>query len=231
VAGQGTGNAFALECGVARVSIRISFSPFQRRLDIGSINFIGQLGLIELQLSHRFLLADAFAIAADYGQIDSSKEPLYAVAKEPLHACRLDHRLSARPSAATGQSTLSQQVYKLLREAIARQQLLADTALPASRMLAQALQIGRNTVLAAYDQLLAEGYLYSRQGQGLLSARPSAVLVNPATASGHAGLSQRGQALSDQYRLAHRPDRCLCSRLAGVAPVPTCHLAATAASA
>ncbi|QBJ77523.1 PLP-dependent aminotransferase family protein [Aquitalea sp. USM4] len=101
-----------------------------------------------------------------------------------------------------GQSTLSQQVYKLLREAIARQQLVADTALPASRMLAQALQIGRNTVLAAYDQLLAEGYLYSRPGAGTFVSPAFSSLGQPtATARGHAGLSQRGQALSEQYRL------------------------------
>ncbi|WP_199103523.1 PLP-dependent aminotransferase family protein [Aquitalea sp. ASV11] len=101
-----------------------------------------------------------------------------------------------------GQSTLSQQVYKLLREAIARQQLVADTALPASRMLAQALQIGRNTVLAAYDQLLAEGYLYSRPGAGTFVSPAFSSLGQPtAIARGHAGLSQRGQALSEQYRL------------------------------
>jgi GntR family transcriptional regulator/MocR family aminotransferase len=101
-----------------------------------------------------------------------------------------------------GPSTLSQQVYKLLRDAIARQQLVADTALPATRMLAQALQIGRNTVLAAYDQLLAEGYLYSRPGAGtFVSPAFSSHGQHQATASGHVGLSQRGQALADQYRL------------------------------
>lgn len=101
-----------------------------------------------------------------------------------------------------GKSTLSQQVYRLLREAIRQQQLSANSALPASRILASALQIGRNTVLSAYDQLLAEGYLYSRAGAGtFISPAFATQSPKPEAETRHAGLSQRGQDLTTQCRL------------------------------
>lgn len=101
-----------------------------------------------------------------------------------------------------GKSTLSQQVYQLLREAIRRQQITADSPLPASRILAKTLQIGRNTVLSAYDQLLAEGYLYSRPGAGTFVSPAFAGLSSRQQAdSEHAGLSRRGQILTAQCRL------------------------------
>lgn len=70
-------------------------------------------------------------------------------------------------SAAT---PLSRQLYLLLRDLIAARQLAAGGSLPSSRMLARDLRIGRNTVVAAYDQLATEGYIKSRRG-----ARPSVV--------------------------------------------------------
>jgi len=39
--------------------------------------------------------------------------------------------------------------------------------LPSSRKLAQQLEVARNTVVAAYQQLVAEGYLVSRQRSGI----------------------------------------------------------------
>jgi GntR family transcriptional regulator/MocR family aminotransferase len=52
-----------------------------------------------------------------------------------------------------------------LREAILSGRLAADTRLPASRSLAATLNIARNTVLFAYEQLVAEGCLVAdRQG-------------------------------------------------------------------
>jgi len=101
-----------------------------------------------------------------------------------------------------GPATLSQQLYRLLREAIRSQQLKGGTLLPASRALAQALQLGRNTVLAAYDQLLAEGYLDSRQGAGTFVSNAFATQATAQPpALPHAGLSRRGQELAAQCRL------------------------------
>ncbi|MDX9885404.1 PLP-dependent aminotransferase family protein [Thauera sp.] len=56
-------------------------------------------------------------------------------------------------------------LYQRLRAAILSARLPAGTALPASRSLAAALGIARNTVLFAYEQLVAEGCLVAdRQG-------------------------------------------------------------------
>jgi GntR family transcriptional regulator / MocR family aminotransferase len=53
-----------------------------------------------------------------------------------------------------------------LRTAIQGRRLAAGTALPSSRVLAKDLGLSRGTVAAAYDQLVAEGYLLARQGAG-----------------------------------------------------------------
>lgn len=66
---------------------------------------------------------------------------------------------------------LHRQLYDALREAILSGRLVAGTRLPASRRLAAELQIARNTVLDAYDQLIAEGYIESRPGSGTYVSR------------------------------------------------------------
>jgi GntR family transcriptional regulator/MocR family aminotransferase len=67
-------------------------------------------------------------------------------------------RLSAAP--------LYQQLYEQLRWSIEAGQLTPGTRLPATRTLAKELGVSRNTVLVAYDRLLAEGYLDGRVGSG-----------------------------------------------------------------
>jgi GntR family transcriptional regulator / MocR family aminotransferase len=53
-----------------------------------------------------------------------------------------------------------------LRDAVQAGRLAAGTRLPSSRALAGDLGIARNTVAEAYGQLVAEGWLTSRQGSG-----------------------------------------------------------------
>lgn len=53
-----------------------------------------------------------------------------------------------------------------LREAIRNGRLAYGTRLPSSRSLARDLGWSRGTVTAAYDRLIAEGYLHGRQGSG-----------------------------------------------------------------
>lgn len=61
-------------------------------------------------------------------------------------------------------------IYHRLRDAILSGQLVSGTRLPASRSLAASLKIARNTVLFAYEQLLAEGCLLAdRQGTRVAS--------------------------------------------------------------
>ncbi|WP_434678860.1 PLP-dependent aminotransferase family protein [Pseudomonas sp. R1-18] len=61
---------------------------------------------------------------------------------------------------------LGQQLYQALRQRILDGELAGGTRLPASRDLAVTLAISRNSVLRAYDQLLAEGFIEARVGDG-----------------------------------------------------------------
>ncbi|MGW3185181.1 MocR-like pyridoxine biosynthesis transcription factor PdxR [Kitasatospora sp. NPDC001119] len=58
-----------------------------------------------------------------------------------------------------------------LREAVQDGRLTPGTRLPSSRALGEDLGIARNTVVEAYGQLTAEGWLSSRQGSGTTVAR------------------------------------------------------------
>lgn len=61
---------------------------------------------------------------------------------------------------------LHRQLYHLLRAAILEGRIRTGAQLPSSRQMAAQLGISRNTVVAAFDQLIAEGYVESRQGSG-----------------------------------------------------------------
>lgn len=61
---------------------------------------------------------------------------------------------------------LNEQLQAMLRKAILDGRLPSGHRLPATRALAERLEVSRNTVLAAYDHLIAEGYLETRQGAG-----------------------------------------------------------------
>ena len=57
-------------------------------------------------------------------------------------------------------------LYMALRTAILERVLSEETRLPPTRVLASELTIGRNTVVRVYEQLLLEGYLLGRVGDG-----------------------------------------------------------------
>ncbi len=61
-----------------------------------------------------------------------------------------------------------------LRSAVRTGRLPAGTALPSSRALAKDLGIARNTVVDAYGQLVAEGWLAARHGSGTWVAEHTA---------------------------------------------------------
>ncbi len=65
---------------------------------------------------------------------------------------------------APGGGTLTQALHQQLRAAILDGRLASGYALPATRKVADALGIARNTVVAAYDLLVAEGYALPRRG-------------------------------------------------------------------
>ncbi|MEU0340271.1 PLP-dependent aminotransferase family protein [Streptomyces bobili] len=73
---------------------------------------------------------------------------------------------------------------RALRDAVRGGRLAPGTRLPATRRLATEVGISRNTVKAAYDQLVAEGYLTARQGSGTrVAALPAAADEAPAAAA------------------------------------------------
>lgn len=66
---------------------------------------------------------------------------------------------------------LSLQLYQALRARVLDGRLSSGTRLPASRDLAKVLALSRNSVVRAYDQLYAEGYIESRVGDGTYVSR------------------------------------------------------------
>lgn len=64
-----------------------------------------------------------------------------------------------------------EQIKAEIRAQIMRGELPPDTLLPSIRMLAKELQIGIITAKRAYDDLCAEGLLYSVQGKGVFVAK------------------------------------------------------------
>ncbi|MHC8356678.1 MocR-like pyridoxine biosynthesis transcription factor PdxR [Pseudomonas sp. LB3P81] len=66
---------------------------------------------------------------------------------------------------------LSRQLYQALRLRVLDGRLASGTRLPASRDLASALAISRNSVVRAYDQLYAEGFIEGRVGDGTYVAQ------------------------------------------------------------
>lgn len=66
---------------------------------------------------------------------------------------------------------LSRQLYQALRLRVLDGRLASGTRLPASRDLAAALAISRNSVVRAYDQLYAEGFIEGRVGDGTYIAQ------------------------------------------------------------
>jgi GntR family transcriptional regulator/MocR family aminotransferase len=99
--------------------------------------------------------------------------------------------------------TLQRQLYDGLRTAILAGRLRPGRRLPSTRSLAEDLAVSRNTVAAAFGQLIAEGYAEARVGAGTTVARTlpedlrnvTAGLMPP-EARFSPRISRRGRALS-----------------------------------
>lgn len=66
---------------------------------------------------------------------------------------------------------MHRQVYDQIRDAILGGRLAPGRRLPSTRALADELSVSRNTVLAAFDQLFAEGYTEGQVGSGTRVSR------------------------------------------------------------
>ena len=107
----------------------------------------------------------------------------------------------------------NQQLYRLLRKAILSRVLPPDARLPSSRELSSELVVCRNTVLYAYQQLLAEGFVEGRSGSGTFvtdtmpvppAAQSKTALERAKIAAEPPTLSRRGHELVDHAGASHQ---------------------------
>ena len=110
-----------------------------------------------------------------------------------------------------GTGPLYHQLYRALRSDILSRALAPGERVPSTRVLADLLKISRNTVVLAYEQLLAEGYLETRLGAaGTVVARvlpPDSVFFRPSKSLGR----QRHTSNHAGVRLAFAGERILSS--------------------
>ena len=96
-----------------------------------------------------------------------------------------------------GSRALLRELHRQLRAAILDGRLQPGLRLPATRALAAALGVSRNTAVAAYDLLLSEGYLVGRPGAGTYVA---VLLRQPASARALAGDGAADRRLAAPWR-------------------------------
>ena len=70
---------------------------------------------------------------------------------------------------------LALQLVRQLQAAIEAGRVARGTQLPSTRSLARTLGVSRNTVLTAYDELAARGFLRGRAGAGMFACTPAGV--------------------------------------------------------
>ncbi|WP_048303852.1 PLP-dependent aminotransferase family protein [Pseudomonas aeruginosa] len=83
-----------------------------------------------------------------------------------------------------GRHDLVGQLYRQLRDAILHGRLATGDRLPATRYLAERLEVSRKTVSEAYERLTSEGFLEGRVGSGTFVARGPAGEAPPQRADG-----------------------------------------------
>lgn len=74
------------------------------------------------------------------------------------------------PIVFTGKSPKYIEIYQAIKQTILKKRLLAHEQLPSKRTLAQTLNVSVHTIKEAYEQLLAEGYIYSKERAGYFIA-------------------------------------------------------------
>ncbi|WP_088186718.1 PLP-dependent aminotransferase family protein [Desulfosporosinus sp. FKA] len=62
--------------------------------------------------------------------------------------------------------SLTRQIYKHIREAVLNGTLQQYEKLPSTREMAKYLNVARNVIIESYEQLTAEGYIYTKNGAG-----------------------------------------------------------------
>jgi DNA-binding transcriptional regulator YhcF (GntR family) len=91
------------------------------------------------------------------------------VSSRPPRACASDLFLPSIAIDRRSPTPLHQQIGRQIASAI-RGGVPAGSHLPSSRVMARLLGVSRNTVMAAYDDLVADGVISGRRGAGMLIA-------------------------------------------------------------
>lgn len=94
-----------------------------------------------------------------------------------------------------GRGPLHAQLTRALKSAVFAGRVSQGVRLPATRLLAHELGVSRNTVLAAYEQLRAEGFVDGRVGSGSYVTPPLQLVRTP---------DPSGDALEPQSQFARR---------------------------
>jgi GntR family transcriptional regulator/MocR family aminotransferase len=118
--------------------------------------------------------------------------------------------------------SLQDQVFDALRQMVLAGRLAPDTRLPASRALSVNLAVGRNTIIAAYERLAAEGYVVTASGGGTRIAKltPEHVMDVGGKDAAHGHESSSAFATSPRGRdlLVTRGDLPMAERPAAFSP-------------
>lgn len=82
------------------------------------------------------------------------------------------------PNLVLEEGPIGSQVYHAIRKAILDGRLTSGSRLPSSRTLAEMMSISRNSVIAGFERLIDEGYLFTRRGAGtfVASTIPDAII-------------------------------------------------------
>ena len=102
-----------------------------------------------------------------------------------------------------GPLPLHRQLFDALRQSILSGRLRPGIRLPSTRVMASDLGVARNTVMAAFEQLVAEGYLQARVGSGtkVSAIAPDMLLSVTSPPSGEGIVSPTELSLSARGRL------------------------------
>src|ERR1044072_175168 len=135
--------------------------------------------------------------------------PLY----QPSRTSKMTKSATITPSIIFALQTstavpMYRQLYDGVRKAILNGQLRPGIRLPSTRELASELGVSRNTVMNAFEQLLAEGYLEGQVGSGTYVSHslPDEMLFIRAKKSSAPPVAKRGRTLSQfGVTLSHTP--------------------------
>ena len=95
------------------------------------------------------------------------------------------------------------QIYENIKHAILSKKLLAHEQLPSKRMLATTLHVSVHTIKEAYEQLLAEGYIYSKERSGYYIAQLEFEWLQPLQTEKSAPLPMTEQSVTYDFSNGH----------------------------